>query len=93
MKANDLLCRVVRSKAGRDEGRLFVILDIINEEYVLISDGKLRTEEKPKKKKLKHLALTDTVAEEIKSLILSNEKVTNAMIRKFLQSNDVDEEV
>jgi ribosomal protein L14E/L6E/L27E len=79
--------------AGRDEGKFFIILEALNENYVYISDGKLRTEEKPKKKKLKHLVITDIVAHEVREAILSNEQISNSMIRKFLQLNDTDKEV
>lgn len=54
--------QVVISKAGRDKLRKFIIVDIINEDYVLICDGKLRKIEKPKLKKTKHLAKTSYIA-------------------------------
>jgi ribosomal protein L14E/L6E/L27E len=90
---SDLIGRVVRSIAGRDVGKYFIIVKVINDKYVLISDGKLRTEEKPKKKKLKHLFVTHIIAYELKNSLLSNNNVTNAMIRKFLQLKDIDKEV
>lgn len=93
MDNSDLIGRVVRSIAGRDVGKYFIIVKVINDKYVLISDGKLRTEEKPKKKKLKHLFVTDIIAYELKNSLLSNNNVTNAMIRKFLQLKDIDKEV
>ncbi len=79
---NNYLGAVVYSKAGRDIDRKFIIMDIINEEYVYISDGDLRKVEKPKRKKIKHLIITDVVFDDI----LSNNKVGNSEIRKFLQS-------
>ena len=45
---------IVRSKAGRDKGMLFVAVGLEGG-YAYVSDGKLRKVEKPKKKKLKHL--------------------------------------
>jgi ribosomal protein L14E/L6E/L27E len=48
--------RLVISKKGRDTGRAFIILQMLSEEYALIADGALRTAERPKKKKIKHLA-------------------------------------
>jgi len=50
---------IVVSLSGRDEGRLFAVIDIIDEQYVLIADGKHRKLDKPKKKKLKHLKIFD----------------------------------
>lgn len=81
------------SKAGRDEGKYFIILSVLDDKYVYICNGSLRTVEKPKKKKIKHITFTNAVDKEIKSLLLSGEKVTNATIRKFLQCYDNNKEV
>ena len=35
--------RIVLAKAGRDKGNLFVIIDRIDHEYVLIANGRNRT--------------------------------------------------
>ncbi|MDD3224053.1 MAG: RNA-binding protein [Clostridium sp.] len=84
---------VVYSKAGRDIGKKFIILDIINNEYVYISDGDLRKVEKPKKKKLKHLKFTEIFSQEIKDEILNGEKkISNSEIRKFLKSLGINKE-
>ena len=93
MEQNTLLGKVVNSKAGRDMHRSFIVVGIINNEYVYISDGELRKVAKPKKKKVKHLNFTDTVAEEIRDAILSEKEVTNSKIKIFLQSADIGKEV
>lgn len=93
LEGNDLLGRVVQSTAGRDGGKLFVVINILDDKHVLISDGKLRTNEKPKKKKVKHLVFKSIVFDDLKYLILENKQISNSMIRKFLQLNDVDKEV
>ena len=54
---------IVRSRAGRDAGRWCVIVGL-EENFALIADGDLRSLEKPKRKKLMHLAPTRTVLEE-----------------------------
>ncbi len=41
--------RIVVSKAGRDQGRRFVVLEEIDRDFVLVADGKLRTMERPKR--------------------------------------------
>ncbi len=68
--------RVVRALAGRDKGKFFVVLGFDNE-YVLICDGKTRPIERPKRKNVKHLALTKTV-------LPQDEMATNRKIRKAL---------
>ena len=93
MEQNTLLGKVVNSKAGRDMHRNFIVVGIINNEYVYISDGELRKVAKPKKKKVKHLNFTDTVAEEIRDALLSEKEVTNSKIKIFLQSADIGKEV
>ncbi|GAA0716144.1 KOW domain-containing RNA-binding protein [Clostridium malenominatum] len=84
---------VVYSKAGRDKDKLFIVIDVLDEQYVYIADGTLRLIEKPKKKKIRHLAFTNTKSDEVKNLLISGEKVSNSMIRKILQSHDVNKEV
>lgn len=49
----------VLSIAGRGKGRIFIVTNLIDEKYVYIADGMLRSINKPKKKKLKHLRLID----------------------------------
>ena len=54
---------IVISKAGRDKGLPFVVLST-EEEYCFIANGKCRKIEHPKKKKLKHLQMTNKVLPE-----------------------------
>lgn len=89
----DCLGTVVYSKAGRDIDRKFIIMDIIDKDYVYICDGDLRKVEKPKKKKIKHLMFTEIVAKDIKQCLISDVGVSNSQIRKFLQSLCTNKEV
>ncbi|KPU26781.1 hypothetical protein TR13x_08325 [Caloranaerobacter sp. TR13] len=77
--------QVVRSKAGRDKGRVFVVIDIIDEKYVSIVDGDLRRLDKPKKKKIKHLIVYKTILKNIREKIEKGEKINNAYVRKSLK--------
>jgi len=45
----------VISKNGRDKGKTFCVIQIIDADFVLIADGKGRKLIKPKKKRWKHL--------------------------------------
>lgn len=76
--------QVVYSIAGRDEGRIFIVLGIIDDNHVYISDGDLRKVSKPKKKKVKHLKATGIVASSIKEKLLSNKKIEDFEIRDYL---------
>ena len=73
---------IVRSKAGRDKGELFIILKAEGE-YVYIANGELRKVDRPKKKKLKHLQLTGYVSEFIAAKLVAD-GVTNREVRKAL---------
>ncbi|WP_322172347.1 KOW domain-containing RNA-binding protein [Acutalibacter caecimuris] len=55
--------QVVKSKAGRDKGRFLAIVDLAPP-WALVCDGKQRPLERPKRKKLLHLAPTATVLPE-----------------------------
>lgn len=93
LDSNNHVGRIVYSKAGRDQGKVFVVISIINDEYVYVCDGSLRPVEKPKMKKVKHLEFTNIIAEEIKSLLMSGEIISNAIIKRILQSYDNNKEV
>ncbi|SEG07424.1 hypothetical protein SAMN05660865_01677 [Caloramator fervidus] len=80
------LGQIVHSRAGRDKGRYFIVVGIVDENYVLIADGDLRKIEKPKKKKIKHLVFHDWYAKDIQEALLNNKKIKDADLRKALQS-------
>lgn len=78
------IAQIVKSKAGRDIGRLFLVIEKIDDKYVLVVDGDLRRLDKPKKKKIRHLVVYNIVLENLKEKIYNNEKFNNAFIRKLL---------
>ena len=45
-----------RSKCGHDAGKVYVIIQV-DEAYVYLVDGRIRTLDKPKKKKKKHVQI------------------------------------
>ncbi len=76
--------RMCLSKAGRDEGRYFMITGIVDEQYVLIADGVVRKLARPKKKKIKHLSLKSIVLEGIAQKLLENKKVFDAELKSAI---------
>ncbi|MGL5642678.1 MAG: KOW domain-containing protein [Paraclostridium sp.] len=76
--------QVVINLSGRDAGRLFFIVEVVDDEYVFISDGKKRKLEKPKLKKVKHLQKYDIINNAVKDMIESKESITNAFLRAEL---------
>lgn len=82
---NIFIGQVVKSKAGRDKGEIFLIISIINKENVLIVDGKLRKIANPKLKKLKHLIISNTVLSSLQESIDKKIEINDAYIRKLLE--------
>ena len=73
------------SKAGRDQGQLFYVIDA-DEQYVYLADGKSRRLEKPKRKKRKHIEQIPRTESRIAEKIRNGEKVLNSELRKELAS-------
>ncbi len=78
--------RVAQSAAGRDKGRLFVIVSLIDEQYVYIADGDLRVLDRPKKKKLRHLRLRSEILQSIADKLKGGLKVFDAEVRSALRA-------
>ena len=68
---------LAKSKAGHDKGRVYVICNVDNA-YVYLVDGNIRTLSNPKKKKIKHINKTNTLLE-------FDENVSNSDVRKMLK--------
>ena len=77
--------QLVKSKAGIDKGKLFIIKDIINDKYVYIVDGDLRKISNPKKKKIKHLIIYKRIFKEFQEQIKSSTKITNVFVKKLIE--------
>jgi len=74
---------IVRSDAGRDKGKLFIVL-AVQGEYLLLADGKSRKVESPKRKKRKHGLFVAADDNRVSQKIISDEKVTNSELRRTL---------
>ena len=55
--------QIVCSRSGRDKGYFMVIVSE-DDRYVYVCDGKERPLERPKRKNVKHLSVTNTVLPE-----------------------------
>ena len=74
---------LVVSKAGRDKGQLFYVIDT-DEQYVYLADGKSRKLEKPKRKKRKHVEQVPRTESRIAEKIRNGDKVLNSELRREL---------
>ena len=77
--------QVVRSKAGRDKGRFFIVVSVEGDR-VYLADGDLRRVEAPKKKNIKHIQVTGHVVEKIAEKIEKGQNLSNKEFRRELQS-------
>lgn len=89
---SEALGRLVLSRAGHDKGTYLVIVGAADEEHVLLADGKLRTIEKPKRKKLRHVTVLAHASEEIAKKLHEGRSVQNAELRKFIAACTADGE-
>ena len=74
----------VQSIAGRDKGKIFVVLSVQEENYVLIADGKGRKLENPKRKKLKHVRRVSRTETRVAVKLQNGDKVLNSELRRDL---------
>ena len=74
---------IIESLAGRDKGNFFYVMDV-EDNYVLIADGKGRKLENPKRKKLKHVRRVTRTETRVAAKILNGDKVLNSELRRDL---------
>lgn len=85
MQNNDLIGKVVLSKAGRDKNHYYVVIDKVDDNYYMLSNGATKTIQMPKKKKIKHLVVFEDVNDEIKKSLISKNVGTDLLIKRFLK--------
>ncbi len=74
---------VVLSVAGHDKGMLFYVIDT-DGVYVSLANGKERTVEKPKRKKIKHVRKLPRENSSLTEKIRSGEPLLNSELRREL---------
>jgi len=76
--------QLVRSIAGHDKGEYFLVYQIIDDNFVLIVNGKTRKLEKPKLKKIKHLSKMNKKSDVIDLLNKNDLQSQNKKIRNVI---------
>ena len=79
---------IVRSLAGRDQGRLFVVIQEIDSDFVMVANGALRGMDRLKKKRRKHLKPTGAVVEELRDRLANGGTVEDHEIRSWLKKEE-----
>lgn len=78
--------QVALSIMGRDKGNLFVITNVVNEEYVQVADGMVRKISKPKLKKIKHLKLKPFIIKSIADKLNCKEIIKDSELANALKA-------
>lgn len=79
------LGEVVYSKAGRDSGRYYAVVEVISSDYVRIADGDLRRIRSAKLKKVKHLRSTEDILPKIAEKLENGGQVFDAELKAALR--------
>ena len=74
---------IIVSLAGRDKGKYFYVIDV-EDNFVVIADGKGRKLENPKRKKLKHVRRVTRTETRVALKIKNGDKVLNSELRRDL---------
>ena len=78
------LGRLVKATAGRDRGKYFAVVEVVDEKYVRIADGVTRRLANPKLKKVKHLETRPQLLEGIANKLSEGAKVFDAELRSAI---------
>ena len=79
--AKGTLGQVVRVLQGREASQYMIIIEIVDDRYVLLADGDKRKTNRPKKKNLHHIEMMDYVSPEVQNSLLETGRVTNGKLR------------
>ena len=74
---------VVIATAGREKGKLFYVLNV-DQQFLLLGNGKDRTLEQPKRKKLKHVDKVLRSETRVAEKLIRGDKVLNSELRRDL---------
>lgn len=79
-----------RSKAGHDKGKLYIIIEGTqetgSEDFVYVSDGELKSLEKPKRKSVKHIQIIKSCDDKIDTLIQRGQAIRNEDIKRAIKT-------
>lgn len=79
---------VVVSKAGRDAGRLFIVVQEVDADFVMIANGDLRKLDRLKRKRRKHLKPTGAVVQALRERLANGEPVEDHEVRSWLSKEE-----
>ena len=79
---------IVISKAGRDQGRAFVVVGEVDDDFVMVASGGLRKMDRQKKKRRKHLKPTGRVVEAVAERLAVGQAIEDHELRDWLSEEE-----
>ena len=79
---------VVISKAGRDQGRRFLVIAEVDADFVMVANGELRRMDRLKKKRRKHLKPTGVTVPALRERLSAGEPVQDHELRAWLREEE-----
>lgn len=76
--------QIVLVRKGREYGQIAVIIQVLDERFVLIADGEKRKFDRPKKKNIQHLERYNYISPEVRNSIKDTGRVSNNKLRMAL---------
>lgn len=84
--------QIVQILQGREAGQYAIVINIVDDRFVLLADGEKRKYDRPKKKNFNHIIPIDYISPEVQKSLLETGRVTNGKLR-FAISKFVNEVV
>jgi ribosomal protein L14E/L6E/L27E len=78
--------KFVKSVAGRDRGKTFLVFDVLNAAFVRVIDGNSRKIQNPKKKNVRHLRVIPVDAGEMAERLALGERVTDEEVSRAISA-------
>lgn len=75
---------LARSKAGHDAGKLYVLIQA-DDEYVYLADGRIRTLDRLKKKRRKHIQIQYEIPEPLSQVLEQGLKLQDEHIKRAIK--------
>lgn len=73
--------QIVRVTKGREQNQYAIIINIIDDRFVLLADGEKRKYDRPKKKNINHIEKTPFISSEVRTSLLETNRVSNGKLR------------
>ena len=77
--------QIVKSIKGRDCHQYYLIVGLIGDKYLSLTDGVKHPITKPKKKNIKHVKISMSVDKDFEERLLRGEPLTNSQIKTAIE--------